>query len=83
MSKWKITTELNTSESYSYGTDAAVPIKNKPPSSIFASCKAIFQLNTDTIQLALISKNRKLNVYTDTLKICLNPLKLMLLFYPQ
>lgn len=44
-------------------------------SSTEAPCKSVLQLNTDTVQLALISKNHKLNVYTDALKMYLHPLK--------
>lgn len=46
---------------------AAAPITEKLVSVTEASCKAAAELNTDTIQLALISENHKmLNVLTDT-----------------
>lgn len=62
--------------------NAAEPRKKEPLATLKLQCKTVPWLHTNTIQLALITSNHKLNVQADTLKIYLNPLKL-LLFYPS
>lgn len=46
--------------------------------SASSACKAVFDLHTDTVQLALISLNHRLNVHTEALKVNLNALKCLL-----